>query len=136
MTINTTALPDIIFMLLFFFMVSTTIQNDKASMVDLPVAKNAETKLKKEYNDLNIYLSLSGQKTRVSINGNTRDFTDMAELLKLEVNRLKSNNHSADKAILYISEEIEMSYVNAVKKALQSLTIYQVSYIHNGLNVL
>ncbi len=132
-SINTTALPDIIFMLLFFFMVSTTIQQKDHHLVELPSANNSEVKAKKEYRDLNIYVAYVDELVYLKINGKSHDFSGMEALLKQEVQTLKANHHAVDKAILYISGEVEMTYVNAIKAELQKLAIYQLKYIHDGL---
>ena len=66
--VNTTALPDIIFMLLFFFMVTTVMQNQNLHTLELPEAYNISTKENTEQSDLEIYLSATAEESVFQVN--------------------------------------------------------------------
>jgi len=128
--INTTALPDIIFMLLFFFMVTTVIQNKTIQELELPEAYNVNAKSKADSGDLEIYLANIEGDNFLSVNTSKASFRKCKELIHTEVAATKNKGIHIKQAILYIDGNMPMSQVNQVKSELQELNILKVNYIH------
>lgn len=129
--INTTSLPDIIFMLLFFFMVTTVIQNENMQFIELPDAQSYNAKPASEPNELHIYLGKEEGRDIVKVNEREGNFEQVKELMASELAVIKQQSRWIDKAILWINADTPMSNVNLVKSELQQQNILKVNYIHN-----
>ena len=129
--VNTTALPDIIFMLLFFFMVTTVMQNQNLHTLELPEAYNISTKENTELSDLEIYLSATAEESVFQVNELTSTIDNYPEIIAQEVKRMRQNGLYIPKAYLYIDGESPMSMVNGIKTELQRLEISKIQYVHN-----
>jgi biopolymer transport protein ExbD len=82
--IPTSALPDIVFLLLIFFLVTTTIDAEKGLDLVLPPAQTEELKMAKE-NIANLLINAAGQ---VAIDGEIVEIRDITRIVK---ERLQSN---------------------------------------------
>lgn len=129
--INTTSLPDIIFMLLFFFMVTTTIQNDNLDYVELPSAASYEARPATLPNEVHIYLGKEANREIIKIDGQEYPNTSIEQQIGTALADIKQQGRWIDRAILWIGQDTPMSTVNAIKTGLQHKNILQVSYIHN-----
>jgi biopolymer transport protein ExbD len=76
-TIPTASMPDIVFMLLLFFMVSTVFKQFSGLPVDLPVAKRIK-KLEAKKNVANIWANAEGE---VSIDDRLVRVSDIAQVM-------------------------------------------------------
>lgn len=128
--INTTALPDIIFMLLFFFMVTTVIQNKEIQEMELPNAENA-TASKPDLTALQIYLGNEEDLEFVKVNKIEGRVDQFSVLLEKELASVKNKGGYVEHAYLYIDQKMSMSTVNKVKRELQLADVLKVNYIHN-----
>ena len=129
--INTTSLPDIIFMLLFFFMVTTVIQNENMQFIELPSIQNYDAKPVSHPNEIHIYLGKNAGGDIIKVNEKVGSFQQVIPILNEEVSLIKKQVRWIDKAILWIGEDTPMSNVNLIKSELQKLNILKVNYIHN-----
>ena len=75
--IQTTSMPDIVFMLLLFFMVTTTFRQYTGLPVDLPVAKRIQ-KLEAKKNVANIWSDVKGE---ISIDDKLVQMRDIARIM-------------------------------------------------------
>lgn len=75
--IQTTSMPDIVFMLLLFFMVTTTFRTQSGLLVDLPIAKRIQ-KLETKKNVSNIWADLQGE---ISIDDKLVQMRDIANIM-------------------------------------------------------
>lgn len=100
--IPTASLPDIVFMLLVFFLVTTTIDMDKGLGMVLP-AKGEETQVNPK-NITNVSVNASG---KVAI-GNREDFqiVDVRELRQIATSKLAEN----DKMIFSVKTDSRTKY--------------------------
>jgi len=128
---NTTALPDIIFMLLFFFMVVTVMKKDNESLiVNIPSVPYAE-QLKKHENFLFISANIN-ELGQVSYHIDKQVFTDFDKFASVLFKKSQITNHeNLLKAKIKIDKNITMQTVNKIKRALQDTKIYNVEYIIN-----
>lgn len=129
--VNTTALPDIIFMLLFFFMVTTVMQNQNLHTLELPEAYNINTKENTELTDLEIYLNSSGEEAVVQVNQLKSTVDNYPDIITQEVHHMRLKGLYIPKAYLYIDAQSPMSMVNTIKTELQRLDISNIQYVHN-----
>ncbi len=128
--INTTALPDIIFMLLFFFMVTTVMQTKTISELSLPQAYGITQQGDSNPDELNIYIYTSDGAQLITINDQKKSIEQSNLLITGIVNQIRNNGMHIQKANLFIDSGIVMSSVNQVKETLQELDIYKVKLIH------
>lgn len=82
--IPTSALPDIVFLLLIFFLVTTTIDAEKGLDLVLPPAQSEELKMAKE-NIVNLLINAAGN---VAIDG---QIVEMSEIVGIIKERLRNN---------------------------------------------
>lgn len=131
---NTTALPDIIFMLLFFFMVVTVLKEDSANWkMQLPETEYASY-LKKHDGYLNVGLSLEGSNALFLFENNS--YTEIKDLEARMQKKLNAGMIASETKIkLKIDKGVEMQFVNQLKTMMQKLQLYQVEYIINHTKV-
>ncbi|MDZ7374382.1 MAG: biopolymer transporter ExbD [candidate division KSB1 bacterium] len=119
--IPTASMPDIIFMLLLFFMVSTTMREASGLPVNLPSAKKIE-KLPGRRGVATIYVDKAG---RISIDDKLVDVKSIANLMYQKmidpVSPLKVVS-------LRIDRDVEMGLVTEVHEKLRDAGALNVSY--------
>ena len=110
--IPTSALPDIIFLLLIFFLVTTTIDAEKGLDLVLPPAKSEELKMAKE-NIANLLINAVGN---VAIDGEIVEVRDITRIVKdrLQKNPLLVVSVKTDKQTHY---DIYLDVIDKLKKA-------------------
>ncbi len=134
--INTSALPDIIFMLLFFFMVVTVLRDQQVGVKFMVPDADQVQKLENQALITNIYIGrpldpIHGNNALIQIN----DAFVYKENLTKAVQQQTANDfrHQSDRAItvLKVDREVPMGLVNDVKTALRKANRLKVSYIAN-----
>lgn len=124
--ISTTSLPDIIFMLLFFFMVVTVLRkNDSDLKLNLPSVAYAE--LIKDKNQVAIAMKMSAGRPTYYIG--TQTYQDLPTFEKGLLNQGPDLKRTTIKLVM--DREIPMSAVNEVKSSLQRCELYSVEYLVN-----
>lgn len=124
--ISTASLPDIVFMLLFFFMVSTVMRtNDMPSSITIPTAVNPD-KIKVE-NDLRIFLT--GQSPIVNIEGQNLAMNGAEDYLKEKTLHLSDYEKSQLDILLYIDENTKMKQIHELKVALRKNKLFKINYM-------
>jgi len=110
--IPTSALPDIVFLLLIFFLVTTTIDAEKGLDLVLPPAQSEELKMAKE-NIVNLLVNAAGN---VAIDGEIVEIRDITRIIKdrLQSNPLLVVSVKTDKRTQY---DVYMDVIDKLKKA-------------------
>jgi biopolymer transport protein ExbD len=110
--IPTAALPDIIFLLLIFFLVTTTIDAEKGLDLVLPPAQSEELKMAKE-NIANLLINAVGN---VAIDGEIVEIRDITRIIKerLQNNPLLVVSVKTDKQTQY---DVYLDVIDKLKKA-------------------
>lgn len=128
--INTTALPDIIFMLLFFFMVVTVIKDDSEnSDIEIPNVSYAHVKAQSE---VSLKIDVGLRDGLIYYNLNDVLIKNLKELNESIKEKYDVNSpHFHLKALLKVDKEILMHEVNTLKTELRELNILNVQYIIN-----
>ena len=134
--INTASLPDIVFMILMFFMVSTSMrQTDRMVNVKLPEASEI---VKLERKDLACYIfigtpSLQYQKefgtdSRIQLNDSFRNTSDIRDFIAAEREALNEVDRELMTVSLKIDENTRMGIVTDVKQELRRCSALKIMY--------
>ena len=134
--INTASLPDIVFMTLMFFMVSTSMrQTDRMVNVKLPEATEI---VRLERKDLSCYIfigtpSLQYQKefgtdSRIQLNDSFRNTSDIRDFIAAERESLDEVDREFMTVSLKIDENTRMGIVTDVKQELRRCSALKIMY--------
>lgn len=136
MKVNTSALPDIIFMLLFFFMVSTTMRETETK-VDVREVKATEIE-KIERKDLVTYMyigkpkaslqSAYGGESRVQLNDDIADIGKIQMFITGEREKMKEADRAKMTVNMKIDQDTKMGLVTDVKQALRKAQALLIMY--------
>lgn len=131
--INTASLPDIVFMLLFFFMVTTTIKSEDP-LVKITVPKASEV-TSIEQKELVHYINI-GKPMRSDLGGGTviqlNDAFGTTDDVRLWVDDVKNNMEDYQKSKLIVALKVDkdtkMGIVTSVKQELRKASAFKVLY--------
>jgi biopolymer transport protein ExbD len=137
--ISTASLPDVIFMILFFFMISTTMR-DQDILVNtvLPDASEVQ-KLEKKQLVSYIYIgtpTLSqqaqwGTAPRIQLNDSYRSTRDILDFVASERDKLSEAERSQMTVMLKADKGTRMGVVSDVKQELRRANALKISYAAN-----
>ena len=134
--ISTASLPDIVFMLLFFFMVSTTLRETEL-FVKIKLPETSEVvKLEKKSLVSYIYIgpparqyqSLFGTDSRIQLNDSFKTLTDIRDFISSEREAMSESDRPFLQTSLKIDEDTRMGIVTDVKQELRKASALKISY--------
>lgn len=131
--LNTSSLPDMIFAILFFFMVTTTMR-EVTLMVKFRVPDASEIqKLEKKSLVTYIYMGQPveakfGTGTFMQLNDKFAEVEDIHDYIAQERNMLSEADQQFMTVSLKVDEETQMRYVTDVKQALRRAYALKISY--------
>lgn len=132
--ISTASLPDIVFMLLFFFMVTTVVkQEDLKIKVKTPVA-NQVKKLEKKSLITNLYIGKPvnrkkyGTITRIQLDDAFVETDEIKELVTSHRTVLTEPEQHKMIVSLKVDEETEMGIVTDIKQELRKAGTLKINY--------
>ncbi|MCL1821789.1 MAG: biopolymer transporter ExbD [Prolixibacteraceae bacterium] len=134
--ISTASLPDIVFMLLFFFMVSTSMREvDIRVQQRLPIASEAN-KLEKKSLVSNIYVGeprpqfqrIFGVEPRIQLNDQIADVTDIIDFIIAEREAREEAEIPFMITSLKVDEHTKMKIVQDIKQELRRVSALHISY--------
>ena len=131
--LNTSSLPDMIFAILFFFMVTTTMR-EVTLMVKFKVPDASEIqKLEKKSLVTYIYMGQPvdpkfGSGTFMQLNDKFAEVTDIHDYIAQERNMLNESDQQFMTVSLKVDEATQMRYVTEVKQALRKAYALKISY--------
>ncbi|AEH00555.1 biopolymer transporter ExbD [Lacinutrix sp. 5H-3-7-4] len=134
--ISTASLPDIVFMLLFFFMVATVIKEDNLKIENkLPSADQIE-KLDKKYPISYIYIGKPnsnyidtyGSEDRVQLNDALRSVDDVQAFIAAERAALREELIPKLTVSLKVDREAKMGVLTDVKQELRKTNALKINY--------
>ncbi len=134
--INTSSLPDIVFMLLFFFMVATVMRENTLKVQNtLPYADQVE-KLDKK--DLVMYIYAGkpssrfqqsfGTEARIQLNDNFADVTDIQQFIYSERESKREELVPFLTTALKVDHETNMGLVGDIKMELRKAEALKINY--------
>ena len=134
--ISTSSLPDVVYMLLFFFMVSTTMKE-----VDLKVNMNvpAASEIKKlEKKSLVSYIYIGkpkekfaksyGTEPRIQLNDAFANVNDIADYIESERQQKDEKEIPLMTTSLKVDEDTKMGIVSDVKQELRKVSALKINY--------
>ena len=131
--LNTASMPDLVFAILFFFMVTTTMRSETLMVkLKLPTATEIQ---KLEKKSLVTYINIGppldakfGTGTQMQLNDKFAEVSDIQDYIAQE----KSSMNESDQQLLTVSikadEETRMRYISDVKQALRKAYALKISY--------
>ncbi len=135
-TISAASLPDIVFMLLIFFMVSTTMREVRVMVQQsLPEATEV-TNLERRSLVSNIYIGspqpayqdLYGTSPRIQLDDSFADVEDIAEFIASEREEMDESEIPHMTTSLRVDEYTTMGVVTDVKQALRRANALRINY--------
>ncbi|TRZ46366.1 ExbD/TolR family protein [Robertkochia solimangrovi] len=134
--ISTASLPDIVFMLLFFFM-TVTVMKDSSLMVqnELPYADQIQ-KLDKKDRVIYIYAgkpseryqSTYGTSAKIQLNDKFADVSDVANYILAERAKKREELQNVLTTALKVDEETNMGLVSDIKQELRKVNALKINY--------
>lgn len=131
--LNTASMPDLVFAILFFFMVTTTMRSETLMVkLKLPTATEIQ---KLEKKSLVTYINIGppldakfGTGTQMQLNDKFAEVSDIQDYIAQE----KSSMNESDQQLMTVSikadEETRMRYISDVKQALRKAYALKISY--------
>jgi biopolymer transport protein ExbD len=126
--LNTAALPDLIFTVLFFFMIVTHMRSVPMK-VKYQVPSGTEiTKLVKKSTVTYIYIGKVGEDTRIQLNDKLATVADIEVYVKAERSRMQSEDMKRQVVSIKADRETDMKVITLVKQALRRANAYTINY--------
>ncbi|MCF8362910.1 MAG: biopolymer transporter ExbD [Prolixibacteraceae bacterium] len=134
--ISTSALPDIVFMLLFFFMVSTTMRETTLKVsITLPQATEISKLEKKSLVSYvyvgppqRQYISQLGNEPRIQLNDEFAKVGDIIDFVESERQALDENERKQMIVSLKVDEYTKMGIVTDIKQELRKAAALHINY--------
>ena len=134
--VSTASLPDIIFMLLFFFMVSTSIK-EVTYKVNIRVPEATELqKLEKKSLVRYIYVGEPrpefqkqyGKETRIQLDDSFAELNEIEMFIENERNAMKENEQGLLTVSIKADKETKMGIITDIKEALRRAQALKINY--------
>ncbi|UNY99300.1 biopolymer transporter ExbD [Zhouia spongiae] len=134
--VSTASLPDIVFMLLFFFMTVTTMKDSELKVVnELPYADQVQ-KLDKKDRIIYIYAgkpheryqATYGTASRVQLNDQLRDVSDVGAYVLEERAGKRPEIQNVLTTALKVDKETNMGLVSDIKQQLRKVNALKINY--------
>jgi len=123
--INTASLPDMIFTLLFFFMIVTNMRTVPVmTQFNLPTAEELQ---KLEEQSLIVYV-MAGPNSPIQLNTDFVTLEEMPAHLEGIINDVPQENRGKLIAVLKIDKDMPMGFVNDIKQHLRQAGILTIHY--------
>ncbi len=135
-TLNTSSLPDLIFSLLFFFMIVTTMREVTLKVeFKAPVATELE-KLEKKSLVTFIYVGRPtqdlrkkmGSESRIQLNDKFADVAEIQDYITQERSSMKESDQPFMTVSLKIDKDTKMGIVTDIKQALRQAYALKINY--------
>ena len=140
--ISTASLPDIVFMLLFFFMVSTSMRETEMRVsLTLPEATEV-AKLEKKSLVSYIYIGtptlqyqkLYGTDSRIQLNDSFKELVDIRYFISSERDALSEADRNMLTTSLKVDQNTRMGIVSDVKQELRKAAALKINYAARRAN--
>jgi len=134
--INTSSMPDVIFMLLFFFMTVTSLR-ETTLLVDIKMPKATEIE-KLERKDLTSYIyigtptkeqqALKGTDAQIQLNDSFSNVNEIRDFVVSEREKLSEVDRQQMTISLKIDQDVRMGIVGDVKQELRRSSALKIHY--------
>ncbi|MCQ2155215.1 MAG: biopolymer transporter ExbD [Bacteroidales bacterium] len=137
--ISTSSLPDIVFMLLFFFMVTTSMRETENKVtIRLPQASEV---VKLERKDLASYINIGspiaplqaqfGTDARIQLNDSFKTTKDIRDFVAAERDAMSEADKSFMTVVIRCDQQVHMGIVSDVKQELRRCSALKIMYCAN-----
>lgn len=134
--ISTASLPDIVFMLLFFFMTATTMKDSDLKIENILPKANQTAKLHKKQYIMYIYAGKPSERYRNTLGGSDRiqmgdKIAQVSEIKNFIITERATRNSEDEKyltASLKIDKNVKMGLVQDIKQELRKVEQLKVNY--------
>ncbi len=134
--LNTSSLPDIVFMILFFFMVTTQLRDQEALVtVNLPKASEIA---KLERKDLASYINIGtpvkskqaefGTDARIQLNDSFKSINDIRDFVAAERDALSEADRGLMTVVIKADQNTRMGIITDVKQELRRCSALKIMY--------
>lgn len=134
--LSTASLPDIVFMLLFFFMVSTTMR-DTEKLVTVKLPEATET-VKLERKDLSSYINVGtpvlhkqaefGTDARIQLNDSFKSVDDIRDFVAAERESMSEADRIFMTVAIKADENVRMGIISDIKLELRRCSALKIMY--------
>jgi len=136
--LNTSSLPDLIFTLLFFFMIVTTMREVELKVeFQVPTATELDKLEKKQLitfiyvgKPRDEYRKMMGSESRIQLNNQFAEVSEILDFIFEERSQMGENGY-AMRVSLKIDEDTQMGIVTDIKQALRKAYALNISYSAN-----
>ncbi len=140
--ISTASLPDIVFIVLFFFMAITTMrETDVMVTVRLPEATEGKVLEKKQLasfifigEPLGNLQALYGSEPKIQLNDSFKEIADIQDFIAQEREQLNEADKTKMLVVLKIDKDAKMGVVTDVKQALRRASALKIMYADMNVN--
>ena len=123
-SLNTAALPDLIFTVLFFFMIVTHMRHDDVKVrYEVPAGTEVQ-KLQQKSAVINVYVSA----TQIQVNNQLTDIAHLSQLIEAERKKLSEENAERLTVSLRADRHTPMGVIADVKESLQKSFALRINY--------
>ena len=136
--VNTASLPDIVFMLLFFFMVATVMRDNELKIENNLPAANADVveKLEKKEQVMYIYagkpnegyIEAYGSEARIQLNDKFSEVSDIAAFVFAEKESKREELKDKLTTALKVDKETNMGIIGDIKEELRKVNALKINY--------
>lgn len=134
--ISTASLPDIVFMLLFFFMVSTTMRETTLMVSSRLPSATEVAKLEKKTLVSYIYVGaptrqlqgLYGTEPRIQLNDSFKTLEDIRDFISSERDAMSESDRPLLTTSLKVDEDTRMGIVTDIKQELRKASALKINY--------
>ena len=134
--VSTASLPDIVFMLLFFFMVSTTMRETTLFVKTVLPEATEVAKLEKKSLVSYIYVgpptrsfqTLYGTEARIQLNDSFKTLDDIRDFISSERDAMSESDRPLLTTSLKVDEDTRMGIVTDIKQELRKASALKISY--------
>jgi biopolymer transport protein ExbD len=133
----TTSLPDIIFMLIFFFMATTTMKEVDYKVIIRPPSASEVQKIENKSLLRYVYIGKPntdnqkqfGSETRIQLNDAFADIPQIEEFIIMERSAMKEEDQGLMTVAIRADQETRMGVIQDVKQALRRAYALRINYI-------
>jgi len=134
--ISTASLPDIVFMLLFFFMVSTTMREVELNVEILVPEATEVQKLEKKDLVSNIYIGepigkfkkVYGSEPRIQLNDQFASVSDIRDFIASERESRSEEKRNKLTTLLKVDQNTKMGVITDIKQELRKASALKLTY--------
>lgn len=133
--VNTASLPDIVFMLLFFFMVATVMRDNELKISNILPSADQVEKLDKKNLVMYIYVGKPssnykqmGTEARIQLNDKFADVKDIAAFIAAERANKREEEIPFLTTALKVDSDANMGLVTDIKQELRKVNALKINY--------